>query len=236
MIEPFDRPAPLAPFMRIGSSNTPLGTLPLATKRRAFFSFHFDDVMRVNVVRNAWKVIRPDSPTARTFYDSSLWESRQLQGDEALKRLIRDGVTYTSAVCVLVGTDTWARRWVRYEIARAVVDGKGLLSVHINGIRHHREQIAHPRGANPLVHMAVGKVQSNALSMPTYYLFEFTQNGWMPYRDYTSPVKLPRYINDPLPGHVTPLATGTIEWDYIGHNGSANIGGWIDRAAQAVGR
>ena len=73
---------------------------------------------RVNVVRNAWKIDHPDNTLMRSFQDSSLWESRKLEGDDAVKRLIREGVEYTSAVCVLIGTDTWLRRWVRYEMAR----------------------------------------------------------------------------------------------------------------------
>jgi hypothetical protein len=36
-----------------------------AVKRRAFFSFHYDDSIRVNVVRNAWKIthraVQPDA-------------------------------------------------------------------------------------------------------------------------------------------------------------------------------
>jgi hypothetical protein len=68
----------------------------------------------------------------RGFYDGSLWESRKAEGDEAIKTLIREGVQYTSAVCVLVGTETWTRRWVKYEIARSVMDERGLLVVHIN--------------------------------------------------------------------------------------------------------
>jgi hypothetical protein len=85
------------------------GNLAPPVKRKAFFSFHFDDVMRVNVVRNAWKIGHPDSVLMRSFYDSSLWESKKLEGDDAVKRLIREGVCYTSAVCVLVGSDTWWR-------------------------------------------------------------------------------------------------------------------------------
>jgi hypothetical protein len=131
--------------------------LAAPTKRKAFFSFYFGDVMRMNVVRNAWKVVRPDSGLGgRTFYDSSLWESRQLKDPETLKRLIREGVGYTSAVCVLVGTETVIRRWVRYEIARAVIDKRGLLAVHVNGIRHHTFLVPHVRGPNPLAAMAVG--------------------------------------------------------------------------------
>ena len=152
--------------------------------------------MRVNNVRNAWKIDHPNNELYRSFQDSSLWQRRQLEGDDAVKRLIREGVQYTSAVCVLAGTDTWYRRWVRYEIARAVIDARGLLTVHINSLNHHQTQAPHPRGQNPLAYMAVGKVQTNALYNPKYYLFELKavfksgqyQWEWHRYDDYTDPV------------------------------------------------
>jgi len=115
-------------------------------KRRAFFSFHFDDIMRVNNVRNAFKVWYPGDHRLPTFYDSSLWGQRDLTTDDAVKRLIREGVENTSVVCVLAGTGSWKRRWVRYEIARSVIDRKGLLVVDINGINHHVDRTPHPRG------------------------------------------------------------------------------------------
>jgi hypothetical protein len=231
------------PFNTFSSVPPPFGnpnwqSLSTPKKRKAFFSFSFADIMRVNVVRNAWKVGHPDSLVGgRSFYDSSLWERRQLEDPETVKRLIREGVGYTSAVCVLVGTETALRRWVRYEIARAVIDNRGLLAVHLNGIRHHKLLIPHARGPNPLASMAVGKVQPDSwLLPPAYYLFEYTQQGWARYRDYTNPVSLPAYLSDPSPGYVMPLSTGTAEWDYIGNDGSKNIGLWIDRAAQVVRR
>ena len=106
----------------------PPGPVVDPQKRKVYFSFHFDDIMRVNNVRNAWKIDHPDAPAMRSFYDSSLWESRQLDSPDSIKNLVRDGVGHTSAVCVLVGSNTWSRRWVRYEIARAVIDGRGLLA------------------------------------------------------------------------------------------------------------
>jgi hypothetical protein len=165
-----------SPFenLLVRPSNT-LGNLLASappTKRKAFFSFHFDDIMRVNVVRNAWKITHPDNTLMPSFYDSSLWEARKLEGDAAVKRLIREGVSYTSAVCVLVGSETWLRRWVKYEIARAIIDERGLLAVHLNSIRHHRTLTPHTRGTNPLAFMAVGKVQEAALSTARHYLFE----------------------------------------------------------------
>jgi hypothetical protein len=216
-----------------------------AVKRKEFFSFHYDDIMRVNVVRNAWKIDHPDNALMRSFQDSSLWESRKLEGDDAVKRLIREGVEYTSAVCVLIGTETWLRRWVKYEIARAIIDGRGLLAVHLNSIRHHHTQTPHTRGHNPLDFMAVGKVQPGVLSTPCYYLFEkqAVPNGiggykweWNRYSDYTSSVSLPPWLADPVAGYVTPLSQNATVCDYIADDGHKNIGSWIDRAAQGAGR
>jgi MTH538 TIR-like domain (DUF1863) len=235
----------LAPF-GLAPPKPALAPLKAAVKRKAFFSFHYDDIMRVNVVRNAWKIDHPDNYLMRSFEDSSLWESRKLEGDDAVKRLIREGVQYTSAVCVLIGTDTWLRRWVKYEMARAIVDGRGLLGVHLNSIRHHHTKTPHTRGYNPLDFMAVGKLQPpGILSTPNYYLFEklAVLDGiggykweWHRYRDYTTSVSLPSWLADPLAGYVTPLSENATVYDYIADNGHKNIGSWIDKAAQRAGR
>jgi MTH538 TIR-like domain (DUF1863) len=229
--------------LAVGSLLSP--TLKAAVKRKAFFSFHYDDIMRVNVVRNAWKIDHPDNALMRSFQDSSLWESRKLEGDDAVKRLIRQGVEYTSAVCVLIGTETWLRRWVRYEIARAIVDGRGLLGVHLNSIRHHHTKTPHTRGYNPLEFLAVGKVQQAVLSTPRYYLYEkqAVPNGiggykwdWNLYSDYTLAVSRPAWLTDPPPGYVMPLSQNATVHDYIADDGHRNIGSWIDAAAQRAGR
>jgi MTH538 TIR-like domain (DUF1863) len=215
-------------------------------KRKAFFSFYFEDVMRVNNVRQAWKISHPDSTNYRSFYDSSLWESRKITDEEALKKLIRAGVLYTSAVCVLAGTMTWQRRWVRYEIARAIIDGRGLLTVHLNGLKHHQTRAPHPNGLNPLAFMAIGRHQPDASKRPVYYLYEkdFVSDrrggwelGWVRYADHTAPVTLPSWVNDPgLHGYVMPLSVNAAEYNYVAENGHRNIGSWIDMAAKQAGR
>ena len=234
---------PLAPPRPLAS---PKPVAP-AIKRKAFFSFHYDDVMRTSVVRKAWMFKHPDSALMPSFYDSSLWESKKLEDDEAVKRLIRDGVWNTSAVCVLAGSETWKRRWVRCEIARAIIDGRGLLTVHLNSIRHHVTKTAHTCGPNPLAFMAVGKEQNNALRPARYFLYEKLKVsdpaaaagwrwGWFKYEDYTLSVDLPGWVTDPGPGHVTPLSACADEYDYMADNGHRNIGSWIDLAARRAGR
>ena len=236
------QPTPGANLLAGGAA--PFALAP-AVKRKAFFSFYYEDIMRVNVVRNAWKIDHPDNALMRSFQDSSLWESKKLEGDDAVKRLIREGVEYTSAVCVLLGSETWSRRWVRYEIARAIIDGRGLLGVHLNSIAHHQTRSPHMRGFNPLDYMAVGKVQEAILSTAKYFLFEWRHEpnslghfepGWHRYKNYTSSVDLPSWLADPLTGRVTPLSANAPIYDYIADDGHKNIGGWIDQAAQRAGR
>lgn len=223
-------------------SSTLLGSAATPVKRKAYFAFHFDDIMRVNNVRNAWRITHPDGSLNRSFYDSSLWESKKLEGDEALKRLIREGVGYTSAVCVLIGTATWSRRWVKYEIARAVIDGRGLLAVHINGLNHHQRRTPDQLGFNPLNLLGVYKSNDGQ-----FYLYEkrhvvlnaLTGQGewqWHLYSDYTQAISLPRYLQSPTPGYIMPLSAGTAEYNFVANDGHKNVGSWIDRAAQAAGR
>jgi hypothetical protein len=169
------------------------------------------------------------------YYDASLWESKRLQGDEALKSLIRTGVENTSAVCVLIGTETWQRRWVKYEIARSVIDGKGLLAVHINSINHHQRQRSDDRGYNPCGIMGLGR-SSNGNYFLCERVYRDQQWVWDWYKDYISAVPLPAYVrNPPTPGFPIRLAEVTREYDWS-QNGHQNIGGWIDMAAVDAGR
>src|SRR5215813_13596530 len=50
-------------------------------RNEACFAFHYDYIMRVNVVWQAWTITHPDNTLMRSFYDSSLWESIRLEGD-----------------------------------------------------------------------------------------------------------------------------------------------------------
>jgi hypothetical protein len=137
------------------------------------------------------------------------------------------------------------RQWVRYEIARAIIDGRGLLGVHLNSIKHHQTLTPHTKGNNPLEFMAVGKVQENVLAIPRYYLYEklAMPNGlcgykweWHPYSDYTLAVSRPPWLADMQHGWVKPLSHNAGVYDYVANDGHKNIGSWIDSAAIAAGR
>jgi hypothetical protein len=219
---------------------------PATVKRKGFFSFHYADIIRVNNVRNAWKINAPGREDKRQFFDRSLWESVQRKNPDGLKNLIRTGMTHASAVCVLVGAATWSRPWVRYEIARSVIDKKGLLAVHINSLRHHQRLVSDVLGDNPLAFMAVGCPNTKGI----YFLYErmlrqVVRYGqatwewqWDKYSKHGSPVPLPKYMQatPPQVGFVVPLSDVTAIYDYVVEEGHKNIGAWIDTAALRAGR
>lgn len=101
--------------------------------RKVFFSFHYDDVTRVNVVRNSDQITRRYTKAAR-FHDKSLWEEAKKQGPLAIKRMINGGLDGSSVTCVLIGSHTWQRPWVRYEIIKSLARGNGILGVRIHDV------------------------------------------------------------------------------------------------------
>jgi len=115
--------------------------------RRVFFSFHYErDIWRANVVRNSW-VTHADRESAG-FWDASLWEKAKKEGEIALKRLINGGLQRTSVTAVLIGTETYKRRWVRYEIAKSLERGNGLLGIYIHRIEDENGK-TDKKGPNP---------------------------------------------------------------------------------------
>ena len=130
--------------------------------RRVYFGFDYEDVadFRANVVRNHWRF--KEHRDAAGFFDASLWERTLSDGDLAIKRLINRGLTGTSVTCVLVGSETYRRPWVRYELLKSFKKGSDLLAVHINSIRG-KDRQSKPLGPNPLSYVGVAFSDSGLL-------------------------------------------------------------------------
>lgn len=101
--------------------------------KRVYFAFHYQDVIdfRANVVR---KHNFTGGVETAGYYDHSIWEEAKNTNPLALKRLINAELQNSSVTTVLIGTHTWSRRWVRYEIMKSIERGNRLLGVHINSI------------------------------------------------------------------------------------------------------
>lgn len=146
--------------------------------KRVFFSFHYQDVIdfRANVVRNHWR-LKPDRESAG-FFDASIWEEAQKKGDLAIKRLINNGLANTTNTCVLVGSGTYNRRWVSYEIMKSLEKGNHIFLVHINGIKCKNGQTK-SKGYNPLNFLGYS-ISANGKKLN---LHDLIKGQWIEYPD-----------------------------------------------------
>lgn len=144
--------------------------------KRVFFSFHYQDVVdfRANVVRKH-HTLKEDRDVAG-YHDASIWEDAKKQGEIALKRLINSGLDQTTNTCVLIGTGTYARPWVRYELLKSFKKGNHIFGVHINSIKG-KDGKTKDSGRNPLDYVGVRFSDSGM----TATMYEWIDNSWVEY-------------------------------------------------------
>ena len=107
--------------------------LGLPTPENVFFSFHYErDIWRVNQVRNSWVTHHPNQ---RPFFDKSLWDEAYGAGDWAIQELIDEALMDTEVTAVLIGQQTFGRRWVRYEIEESIRRNNALLAIEIHNCK-----------------------------------------------------------------------------------------------------
>ncbi len=108
-------------------------------------------------MRNSW-VVRPDGEDAG-FIDKVAWEQIKTNGDEAIKRWIREQLAGTSVTVVLIGTETSQRHYVQYEIQQSGEKRNGLLGIYIHNIRD-QYNYTDPMGADPFSVLGYGNVKT----------------------------------------------------------------------------
>ncbi len=114
--------------------------------RKTFFSSHYNpDVQRAQVVRKS-QFFKDHGEVG--FYDASAFEKARNENPDALKRFLRKEIQGTSVICALIGAETAARRWVRFEILQALFDARGLMGIRIHLIANFDGETAEA-GDNP---------------------------------------------------------------------------------------
>jgi hypothetical protein len=110
---------------------------------RCFYSFHYaNDAWRVSQIRN----IRLEDGN-RPASDND-WEAIKRGGDAAIARWIDSQMEGKSTVIVMIGSETFGRKWVNYEILNGWNRGKALLGVRIHRLLDHSGYQTY-RGSNP---------------------------------------------------------------------------------------
>jgi hypothetical protein len=191
--------------------------------KRVFFSFHYKDVsdFRANVVRNHW-TMKPDREICG-YYDASIWESAQRQGDVALKRLINTGLDQTSNTCVLIGSQTYERPWVRYELLKSFKKGNHIFGVHINSIKAKDGQTK-IKGPNPFEYVGVTFSDSGL----TATLWEVRNGKWVEYNEIDSSASYRVEVAQKYRGNGYHLGNFYNAYDWVADDGYNSFATWVN--------
>jgi len=187
--------------------------------KRVFFSFHYQDVtdFRANVVRNH----KTTKYEGAGYFDASIWESSKKEGDASLKRLINGEIQNTSVTVVLIGSETFSRPWVRYEIFKSLAKGNKILGIHINSIKGRDSRIK-SLGANPFEYLAI----EFSADGKKIFLKEFVNGKWVNYD------KLDGWsvynTNQVDCGKIYKLSKYYKVYDWVSNNGYINFDKWIE--------
>lgn len=112
-------------------------------KRHVFFSFHYNnDCWRAGQVRNMGKV-----DDSSTFSDND-WEEVKEKSDAKIEEWINDQLQKRSCLVLLIGEKTADRKWINYEIKKAVELDKGIVGIYAHKLKDKDGKQAN-KGKNP---------------------------------------------------------------------------------------
>lgn len=194
--------------------------------RKVFFSFDWDDVWRVNQVRNSW-LTKGNSNAG--FADAAEIEKVKKRTGKEIRKWIDKQLNGKSVICVLIGSKTNKSKWVRYEIEKSIEQKKGLLGILIHDLKD-VEGKTDKEGANPL-----SDYNENNFGENIKNALVGGGAGWGLAR-----LVFPQLaISATIFGAALALLESNDDYkiyDWIEDNGFNNLGDWIEKAARQAGR
>lgn len=119
---------------------------------------------------------------------------------------------------------------MRYEIVRSVLRGNGLLTVYIDGVKNDKGETS-KRTWDPLAQIGLYKTGNSI------FFAEWKGGKWVKYDDYTLAVSSgDLWFADPTSDNPVQISSHYMSYDFAAQNGRANIGGWIETAADLAAR
>lgn len=187
--------------------------------KRVYFAFHYQDVIdfRANVVRNHNLI---GGAQKAGYFDASIWEEARRTSNLALKRLINSELENTTVTAVLIGSQTYARPWVRYEIFKSIERGNSVIGIHINNIVG-KDQKTKTLGPNAFDHLGLIIANTGRRGTPR----EWNGKEWVDY----SEVGTFEISEQPTDKHGKrfQLSHWLPVYDWVADNGYQNFNSWI---------
>ena len=194
--------------------------------RTVFFSFHYQrDIMRVQQVKQHY--LTKENYTEAGYFDGSLEEKAKKEGDKAVIDLINKGLNGSSVLCVLIGKETYTRRWVDYEVLKSVELGMGVFGVRIHRLKDPTDGMD-TAGSSPFEFLGFGGSSSSMQPIIKY------NSGWR-----NAPNLKPITSNAAayLKGRERPLLSDIFStYDWVSDDGYKNFAKWVEAAAKQAGR
>jgi hypothetical protein len=164
--------------------------------------------------------------TAAGFFDGSLEEKAKKDGDEVVRRMINAGLKGCTVLCVLIGKETYTRRWIDYEIFKSIELGMGVLGIRIQQIPdpHKGVDVA---GPNPFGYLGYGTKSEKLCPMVKY------ESGWKdaPYQSLITESAAAYLVGTDKPV----LSSIFSVYDWEDNDGFNNFADWIESAAEQAG-
>ena len=137
--------------------------------------------------------------------------------------MINAGLEGTSTTCVLIGSQTFNRPWVTYEIMKSFKRGNSILAIHINSITG-KDKRTKPLGPNPLNYLGVTFSDSGL----TATLHDKIEGEWI---EYTAVDGCASYQTDGVAskywGKGFHLGNFFPTYDWINDDGYDNFATWV---------
>ncbi len=100
---------------------------------RVFITYDYArDFWRVSEIKNFWDINQARELAG--LIEPSAWETLALQGDNAVRRWIRNQLLGTSVTVVLIGAQTSVKEYVNFAIVLSHEQKNGLLGIYIHNI------------------------------------------------------------------------------------------------------
>ena len=96
-------------------------------------------------MRNSWVC---QGHEAAGFFDSAEWEEVKKKQDSEIKKWIDSQLKGTSVTVVLIGSDTYDKKWINYEIEASYSKGNAILGVYVHNLKDSRGNTS-AKGKNP---------------------------------------------------------------------------------------
>ena len=194
--------------------------------RKVFFSFDWDDVWRVNQIRNSW--VTKGNYKSAGFVDKADIETLKRSTHQAIKNWIDTQLSGTSVTCVLIGEKTHKSKWVRYEIEQSIKKGNGLIGILIHELKDNKGNTSNS-GVNILYNFSsdhIGRKIKRSLASGIC--------GWgltrLLFPQFTVPITIASATLGLLNGNDYKI------YDWLDDDGYNNLSHWIEKAAKQVNR